>query len=665
MRNYFISIIFVCLISIAGLILAMPSLCLLAFALLLIIAIKCALEADRLPSLFQLNKNVDKGSKFDSFFFLKNLASQLNRKQRESAEIIAQLKSEREEKLEEIAKLSQAKYQLSSSELKIQDFSSQIRDHFLKMLKKVSGATHLYLLENDSLNANQSDVSERLKGKITQFASKLSSNKEALLINHFRVLDWREDLSPFGIYYSYFERQEIAQDRKITLWLGFPSSRAPDHNMIKSINALFERFIEELKAGEKIISVEEELKGAKRDTSGKNIAIAQLSHDMRSPISNLKSILSVLRFDLRDQNNRELLEAGFRSCDCVAAMVDDLLDYTRHHSGELHAELQLLNLSLELSLAAEDFKTSIRMKGLNYSCEIEEGCWIDGDLIQLRRVISNLASNAIKFTQSGEVSFSLKKGACQESILTIKDTGCGISQNNQLKLFTPFAKLNDERIHDKVTSIGLGLSVTKLLVEANKGKIEVESKEDLGSIFRVTFPAASSVKQSQNLSENLATSFSIEKPSTINQLKGKKLVLLVDDDSDHSLSLGKVLELEKDLTIISAATLAEANLKLSRFKPSAIISDLKIGDENSLDLINLAICNQVPDIAILSGLNLESLKELIPKEIQKKIKFYQKPANVLELIAWLKNQENDLTTDKKTAKSRRKKTLAKQTAKAA
>ncbi len=217
--------------------------------------------------------------------------------------------------------------------------------------------------------------------------------------------------------------------------------------------------------------------------------ISTVSHELRTPLTSIEGYIDlILDGDTGEINElqREFLGIVFQSAERLENLINDLLDVEKIESGKIQMNLEEISLSNIVNTAVKTMKPAAEKKGLKLISEIGEGIEIYGDSDRMIQVLTNLISNAIKFTKVGKVTVKLKlTNGNSETI--VQDTGVGISRSDQKKLFTKFFRANDEYARE-AGGTGLGLSIVKNIVEKCGGEIRVKSELNKGSEFRVIIP---------------------------------------------------------------------------------------------------------------------------------------------------------------------------------
>jgi signal transduction histidine kinase len=246
------------------------------------------------------------------------------------------------------------------------------------------------------------------------------------------------------------------------------------------------------KSIQKLQSTIEELKSANAQLKARNIMHKEFiniaAHELRTPIQPILSLAKVLQSRIKDSEQSDLLNAVIKNAKRLQRLTEDILDVTKMENSSLKLNKELFNLYHLLSSNVEDYKSQIEKDNVSIELLLEptnEDLLIEADRNRLSQVISNLLSNAIKFTNEGTVSVAVQMKDSSRVIVSVKDTGTGIDPEILPRLFCKFATISK-------TGTGLGLFISKNIIEAHGGNIYAENNEGIeGATFYIILPVHS------------------------------------------------------------------------------------------------------------------------------------------------------------------------------
>jgi PAS domain S-box-containing protein len=284
------------------------------------------------------------------------------------------------------------------------------------------------------------------------------------------------------------------------------------------------------------VRVEDELRAAKESaenaTRAKATFLATMSHEIRTPLNGIIGMTDALLPDV-DRGNRNAVETIRRSGEVLLAVLNDILDFSKIEAGKLELEQRVCDLEQLLGDLAALFARLTREKGLHLKVAVAPDVGqLVCDPLRLRQVLSNLVSNAVKFTAQGTVSVSCHRLPADAKhplgavALEVSDTGIGIPADKVDRLFKEFSQV-DASTTRRYGGTGLGLAISRRLVEAMGGAISVRSEAGRGSTFSVVLPLPTA--------EQLATVQAAEPPRDAPVLDASSLrgvrVLLAEDNA--------------------------------------------------------------------------------------------------------------------------------------
>lgn len=211
--------------------------------------------------------------------------------------------------------------------------------------------------------------------------------------------------------------------------------------------------------------------------------VANASHELRTPVAAITGLIGLMqRTDLVDEQ-RKLVTSMKSCCDTLLLVVDDLIDLTKIESGALELHNRPFRLAQVFEQVLETVQILAQDKGLELFCEVEPAVakWVHGDPSRLRQILYNLVGNAIKFTPNGSVSMRVRPLADGALRFEVEDTGIGISETAQTRLFEPHFQTGS--LDHRAKGSGLGLAIVRSLVQRMDGEVGVSSRPGEGSTF--------------------------------------------------------------------------------------------------------------------------------------------------------------------------------------
>jgi signal transduction histidine kinase/CheY-like chemotaxis protein len=267
----------------------------------------------------------------------------------------------------------------------------------------------------------------------------------------------------------------------------------------EEVPADYETLISEL---EKHRRLEHELLEAKQAAEAAMLAkgefLATMSHEIRTPLNGIIPLLDILLSTRLQPDQLEYASTAFQSAKELLRIVDDILDYSKIEANKLQLESTSLDLRELAESVAKLMERNAESKGLRLLLKIDEKvrATVRGDPVRLRQVLTNLVSNAIKFTDKGHVSISLTRRADtashHEVLFGVRDTGIGIPPEAADRLFRPFSQADASTTRMR-GGTGLGLVICKRLVDLMGGQIGVKSEPGKGSLFWFSLPLLKAV----------------------------------------------------------------------------------------------------------------------------------------------------------------------------
>ena len=229
---------------------------------------------------------------------------------------------------------------------------------------------------------------------------------------------------------------------------------------------------------------------AREAATAKSLFLATMSHEIRTPLNGILGLLQVLEATELEPTQQELLSLMGQSGEHLLVLVNDILDLSKIDAGQLELESQPADVAALLHSIGGMFEHHAREKGIALRCDLElpDDRWFRTDAHRLRQIVTNLVSNAVKFTERGEVVLGarLAQGADgEELVVRVEDTGRGIGD---LDAVWEGFRQEDATISRSFGGTGLGLTICRSLTQLFGGRIDVESERGKGSVFVVRLP---------------------------------------------------------------------------------------------------------------------------------------------------------------------------------
>lgn len=262
--------------------------------------------------------------------------------------------------------------------------------------------------------------------------------------------------------------------------------------------------------------------------------VVGLSHELRTPLNAVSGYAQLLERDPAiPEPRRPAISSIRRSADYLSGLIDGLLDISRIETGRLQVFSNEINLGEFLDQIVDMFEPQARAKGLQFHHRRDRNlpAYVRTDEKRLRQILVNLVSNAVKFTDSGSVTFNARYRN-QVATFTVTDTGSGIAPDDLEHIYEPFQRGNS--VSAVKPGMGLGLTITQLLVNTLGGDIDVESREGEGTAFTVRMMLASV--------DRPAPAPVLLKGGTAENYAGRRrTIMVVDDNQDHRVMMDDIL----------------------------------------------------------------------------------------------------------------------------
>ena len=307
---------------------------------------------------------------------------------------------------------------------------------------------------------------------------------------------------------------------------------------------------------------------AETASKAKSMFLSTMSHEIRTPMN---AVLGITEFQLYkddlDPDVREALEKVYSSGELLLGIINDILDLSKIEAGKLELLPGKYDVASLVNDTAQLNMMRIGSKLINFELNIDEHmpAQLSGDELRIKQILNNLLSNAFKYTASGIVSLAITTEACAENsskvilTLTVSDTGQGMTNEQVEKLFDEFARFNQE-MNNTTEGTGLGMNITRNLVDLMDGSIEVDSNPGIGSTFTVRLPQ--DLISDNVLGKDIVENLQQFRTSGRAQMKNVKITrepmpygkILVVDDVETNIYVTRGLLTPYQLTMDSAGS---------------------------------------------------------------------------------------------------------------
>jgi signal transduction histidine kinase/ActR/RegA family two-component response regulator len=265
----------------------------------------------------------------------------------------------------------------------------------------------------------------------------------------------------------------------------------------------------------------------------KSAFLASMSHEIRTPLNGVLAMAQVMEADVLPSAQRERLSVISHSGEALLTIVNDILDLSKIEAGRLELDIRPFDVAGLTQILAALYGPIAEQKGVAFGVEVASdaiGVW-RGDPDRLRQVIANLISNALKFTERGEVRVQVLAAAAGLRF-EVRDTGIGLADDKLDLVFETFRQADNSTAR-RYGGTGLGLAISRRLAEIMGGQLWVESRLDVGSVFKLELPL-------QRLSD--AALPVVRTPAVLAERSDRLRILAADDNATNRQVLAAILE---------------------------------------------------------------------------------------------------------------------------
>ncbi|MFA5455199.1 MAG: ATP-binding protein [Sulfurimonas sp.] len=352
---------------------------------------------------------------------------------------------------------------------------------------------------------------------------------------------------------------------------------------------------------ERTKELEREKNRAQNATKAKSQFLANMSHEIRTPINGIIGMSHLLLQTNLTKEQMNFLKNIDNSAKSLFRLINDILDFSKIEAGKLSIEKTTFNLKKSVSSVIESVKFIVQEKNirihLKYGHNLKD-CFY-GDSLRISQILANLLGNAIKFTHNGDIYITIKKIDGKRLRFQIKDTGIGLSEEQQKKLFKSFSQADGSTTR-KYGGTGLGLAISKQLVELMGGKIWALSKEGFGSsfIFEIELQETDFIDADEEKTE-------FDK----NILNANKILIVEDNLTNRLVLLGLLEDCVKEIDIANNGKEALDLFKSGKYELILMDLQMPVMDGYEATKIIREIDKDIPIIALSANAMIEEVEK--------------------------------------------------------
>jgi PAS domain S-box-containing protein len=335
---------------------------------------------------------------------------------------------------------------------------------------------------------------------------------------------------------------------------------------------------------------------AERANYAKSAFLSSMSHELRTPMNAILGFSQMLEYDSslnadQQDNVHEILKGGRH----LLELINEVLDLAKIEAGRIDLSME----PVELTCLVEDCRQLIlplaAARQITLRLLVPPNTAVQADRTRLKQVLLNLLSNAIKYNrEGGEIRLGLQAAANRWLRITVADNGGGIAPEDMDQLFQPFTRINAK--HSDIEGTGIGLTITRSLVELMGGKVGVDSQVGLGSTFWIELPSATPARPQEG---------SISMVAAPDALKQSCRVLCIDDNPVNLKLIAQMLRMRPAIYLITAHT-PELGIELAlAHRPELILLDINMPGMNGYQVLEVlkadARLAAIPVIAVTAN----------------------------------------------------------------
>lgn len=546
--------------------------------------------------------------------------------------LIVQIDQTRKELLEdgilEFNFIQQVDHNFDELAQALNDYVNATADENLEVLRKK------YIVRYDVLYASINTVSHEWLGRLTDLDSAkiLISNGKAFLADYEPLMFAKVQIDdPTALQIARQARDLSGGVYNLGLYL-FEQKSITRNNIAQRMDDLYDAFwifgvsfllasfltlillitvsrraanltVDNQQTQSQLTTALDELTSGDIERKAQNRFMAAASHDLRQPLHALGLYLSALKGHVHTEHGQAILKNTYRSTEALNQLLNSMLDLSKLDAGVVDVNYAHLSLDSIFERIHQTFLPDANQRGLDLVTN-DSGLWVYSDRALLERVLSNLVSNALNYTEAGSVVLKAKSSNHHVEIIVV-DTGTGIPEDEQEAVFNEYYQLhNPER--DRTKGLGLGLSIVKRLTRLMGIELNISSQPQIGTQFELLVPAGE-LRESEVTADH-----------STNDKKHKKLaglsILVIDDEHDVRDGMQSLL-IEHHCEVVMADSTENACEQIieREWIPDLIIADYRLRDEKTgdtaIERIREEVNEDVPAMIITGDTSPARLRE--------------------------------------------------------